>query len=89
MFAEAFHSTIKNIHIALRVKTSFDNSTPMMGSSTESSSQKSGAPTNSRHWHHRKEEKENMHTKSYKAKFEWLRLARLTRRDQAVRLLDM
>jgi hypothetical protein len=28
MFAEAFHSTIKGIHVALEVKTSFDNSTP-------------------------------------------------------------
>jgi hypothetical protein len=33
MFAEAFHSTIKDIHLALEVKTSFDNSTPTTGSS--------------------------------------------------------
>jgi hypothetical protein len=45
-------------------------------------------PTNSCHQHHRKEEKENLHIKSYKAKLERLRTARLTRRDQAVRLLD-
>jgi hypothetical protein len=38
------------------VKTSFDNSTFVMGSSMESSSQKLGVPTNSRHWHRRKEE---------------------------------
>jgi hypothetical protein len=69
MFAEAFHSTIKGIHLTLEVKTSFSNSTHMKGSSTESSSQKPGVPTNSRHWHHRKEE-ENLHTKSYKAKLE-------------------
>jgi hypothetical protein len=37
MFAEAFHSTIKGIHLALEVKTSFGNSTPSVGSSTESS----------------------------------------------------
>jgi hypothetical protein len=37
MFAEAFHSMIKGIHLALDVKTSFDNSMPMIGSSTESS----------------------------------------------------
>jgi hypothetical protein len=37
MFAEAFHSTIKDIHLTLVVKTSFSNSTPMMGYSTESS----------------------------------------------------
>jgi hypothetical protein len=34
MFAEAFHSTIKGIHLALVVKTSFDNSTLVMGFST-------------------------------------------------------
>jgi hypothetical protein len=56
MFAEAFHSMIKGIHLALEVKTSFDNSTFVMGSSMESSSQKLGVPTNSRHWHRRKEE---------------------------------
>jgi hypothetical protein len=45
--------------------------------------------TDSHHRHHRKEEKENLHTKSYKAKFERLRSARLTHRDKAVRLLDV
>jgi hypothetical protein len=46
-------------------------------------------PTDSRHQHCRKEEKENMHIKSYKAKLERLCSARMTRRDQAVRLQDM
>jgi hypothetical protein len=36
MFAEAIHSIIKDIHLALEVKTSFGNSKPMMGSSMES-----------------------------------------------------
>jgi hypothetical protein len=36
-FAEAFHSMIKGIHLALKVKTSFGNSTPVTGFSTESS----------------------------------------------------
>jgi hypothetical protein len=89
MFAEAFHSTIKGIHHALKVKTSFGNSTPAMGSSMKSSSQTPGVPTDSRHRRHRKEEKENLYTKSYEAKLERLHLARLTCRDQAVRLLDM
>jgi hypothetical protein len=31
MFAEAFHSMIKGIHLALEVKTSFSSSTPVMG----------------------------------------------------------
>jgi hypothetical protein len=35
MVAEVFHSTIKDIHLALEVKTSFDNSMPATGSSTE------------------------------------------------------
>jgi hypothetical protein len=70
MFAEVFHSMIKGIHLALEVKTSFGNSTPAMGSSTESSSQKPRVPTDSHHRHHRKEEKENLHIKSYKAKLE-------------------
>jgi hypothetical protein len=37
MFVEAFHSTIKDIHLALEVKTSFGNSTPTTGSSKKSS----------------------------------------------------
>jgi hypothetical protein len=44
MFMEALHTTIKGIHLALDVKTSFDSSTPMTGSSTESSTQKPGLP---------------------------------------------
>jgi hypothetical protein len=35
MFVETFHSTIKGIHLALEVKTSFGNSMPAMGSSME------------------------------------------------------
>jgi hypothetical protein len=76
MFAEAFHSTIKGIHLAL--KTSFGSSTPAIGSSMESSSQKPGVQTDSRHRHRQKEEKENLHTKSYKAKLERLHSAGLT-----------
>jgi hypothetical protein len=88
MFAKAFHLTIKGIHLALEVKTSFGNSTPATDSSTEFSSQKLAVPTDSHHRHHQKEE-ENLHTKSYKAKLERLRSARLTRHNQVVRLLDM
>jgi hypothetical protein len=44
MFAEAFHSMIKDIHLALEVKTSFGNSMPVMDSSTESSTWKLGLP---------------------------------------------
>jgi hypothetical protein len=35
MFAEAFRSMIQGIHLALEVKTSFDNSTPAMDSNIE------------------------------------------------------
>jgi hypothetical protein len=62
MFAEVFHSTIKGIHLALEVKTSFNNSMLAIGSSKKSSSQKHGVPTNSYHWQRQKEE-ENLHTK--------------------------
>jgi hypothetical protein len=89
MFVEAFHSMFKGIHLTLEVDTSFINSTPASGSSTESSSQKHGVPIDIHHRHRRKEEKENLHTKSYKAKLERLRSTRLTHCDQAVRLLDM
>jgi hypothetical protein len=90
MFTEAFHSTVKGIHLALEVKTSFGNSTPAMGFSTGSSTQKPRLPTNSHQWLHQKREKSrNLHTKSYKAKLERLRSARLTRHDQAARLQDM
>jgi hypothetical protein len=90
MFAEAFHSIVKGIHLALEVKTSFSNSTPAMGFSTGSSTQKPGLPTDSRQWFRQKREKRrNLHTKNYKAKLERLRSARLTHHDQAVRLLDM
>jgi hypothetical protein len=44
MFAEAFHSMIKDIHLVLEVKTSFGNSMPVMDSSTESSTWKLGLP---------------------------------------------
>jgi hypothetical protein len=37
MFVEAFHSTVKVIHLVLEVKTSFNNSTPMTSSSMKSS----------------------------------------------------
>jgi hypothetical protein len=64
MFVEAFHSTIKDIHLALEVKTSFGNSTPTTGSSTESSTQKPGLPTDSCQRLSRKREKmRNLHTK--------------------------
>jgi hypothetical protein len=36
MFEEAFHSTIRGIHLTLEVKTSFSNSTPTTGFSTAS-----------------------------------------------------
>jgi hypothetical protein len=49
MFAEAFHSIVKGIHLALEVKTSFGNSTPAMGFSIGSSTQKPGLPTDSHH----------------------------------------
>jgi hypothetical protein len=90
MFAEAFLSTVKDIHLALEVKTSFSNSTLVTGLSMRPSTQKPGPPTDSRQRLRQKREKRrNLHTKNYKAKVERLRSARLTRRAQAASLLDM
>jgi hypothetical protein len=47
MFAEAFHSMIMGIQLALEVKTSIGSSTTATCSSTESSSQKPRVPINS------------------------------------------
>jgi hypothetical protein len=57
MFAEAFHSTVKGIHLALEVKTFFSNSTLMTGFSMGFSTQKPGLPTDSCQRLHRKREK--------------------------------
>jgi hypothetical protein len=88
MFAEAFHLMIKDIHLTLEVKTSFGNSTPTTGSSTESSTRSLDF-----HWQSSSASPErrdrNLHTKSYKAKVERLRSARLTHHDQVVKHLDM
>jgi hypothetical protein len=90
MFTEAFHSIVKDIHLALEMKTSFINSTPATGFSTGSSTQKTELPTDShQRLHQKREKRRNLHTKSYKAKLEQLRSVRLTHHDQAVRLLDM
>jgi hypothetical protein len=80
---------INDIHITLEVKTFFGNSTLTMGLSTESSHQKPGVLTDSRHRHHQKREKEETCTQQLKEKLERLRSTRLTHCDQPVRLLDM
>jgi hypothetical protein len=78
----------KSIHLALEVKTLFDNSTPAMGSSVESSTQSLDFPLMVINGIAGREERRNMLT-IVKAKLKQLHLARLTRHDQAVRLLDM
>jgi hypothetical protein len=80
---------IKDIHLALEVKTFFNNSTPVTGLSTESSPQKLGVPTDSNQRHRWKRGKKETCTQQLKAKLERLRSARLTHHDQAVTLLDM
>jgi hypothetical protein len=81
---------IKCIHLALEVKTSFGNSTPTMSSNTKSSTLKLALPIDRHQWLRPKiEKRRNLHTKSYKAKLEQLRSARLTRRGQVVKFLDM
>jgi hypothetical protein len=64
MFVEAFHLIIKGIHLALEVKTSFGNSMPVMGFSTESSTNKSGLPNDShQRLRRKKKEEEPTHKK--------------------------
>jgi hypothetical protein len=69
MFAEAFHSTVKGIHLALKMKVSFVNSTPATGSSTE-------FRTRSLDFHRQpssaslERRDRNLHIKRYKAKLE-------------------
>jgi hypothetical protein len=82
MFEEVFHSAIMGIHLTLEVKISFGNSTPVMGSSTESSFQKPRLSTNSRYRYHWKEEKENLHINSYKVKLDRLYSTRFIHGDQ-------
>jgi hypothetical protein len=68
IFAETFHSTIKDIHLALEMKTSFGNSTPTTGSSIESSTKKSRLPTGSRQQLSRKREEEKPAHKNLQSK---------------------
>jgi hypothetical protein len=68
IFAEAFHSTIKDIHLTLEMKTSFGNSTPTTGYSTESSTKKSGLPTDSRQRLSQKREEEKPAHKKLQSK---------------------
>jgi hypothetical protein len=86
MFAEAFHSMIKGIHLALNVKTFFRNSTLVTGSSMESSSQKPGVPTDSHHRHRQKREREREEETYLQettiAKLKRLCLGRLIHSDQ-------
>jgi hypothetical protein len=72
---------IKGIHLTLEVKTSFGNSTPAMGSSTEFSSQKLVVPTNSHQRLRRNRRKEDTCTQQLKVKLERLRSARLAHHD--------
>jgi hypothetical protein len=87
-FAEAFHSMIKDIHLTLEVKTSFNNSTPVTDSNTESITRSLDF-----HWKPSSASSErrdrNLHIKSYKAKLDRLRSTRLSRHDQAIKLLYM
>jgi hypothetical protein len=61
---------IKGIHLTLEVNTTFNNSTPATGSSTESSSQKPKVAIDSHQRHHQKRGKEETCTQQLKAKLE-------------------
>jgi hypothetical protein len=90
MFTEAFHSTVKGIHLALEVKTSFGNSTPAMVSVRDPVHRSLDFSLTAFNDFTERDRRGGTCThKKYKAKLERLRSARLTRHDQAVRLLDM
>jgi hypothetical protein len=80
---------IKGIHLALKVKTTFGNSTPAMGSNTESVLRNLEFPLTVIISITKKKGRRTCTQKNYKAKLERLCSARLTRRDQAVKLLDL
>jgi hypothetical protein len=80
---------IKDIHLALEMKTSFGNSTPTTAPVQNPALRSLDFPLTAVNGLAGKEKGRNLHTKSNKAKLERLRSARPTRRDQAVRLLDM
>jgi hypothetical protein len=64
MFATAFHSTIKGIHLALEVKISFGNSMSAMDYSTESGHRSLDFPlTAVNGFTRRREEEEPAHKK--------------------------
>jgi hypothetical protein len=65
---EAFHSTIMDINLTLEMKTSFGHSTPTTGSSIESSTKKSGLPTDNRQRLSRKREEEKPAHKKLQSK---------------------
>jgi hypothetical protein len=69
MYAKAFHSTVKGIHLTLEMKTSFGTSMPATGSNMESSSQKPGVPTDSHRQHPRRERKKLAYQKVTKQSF--------------------
>jgi hypothetical protein len=77
------------IHLALEVKTSFANSTPTMVLAWNPALKSLEFQLTAVIGIAERERRRNLHTKNYKAKLERLCLTRLTRRDQAVRLLDM
>jgi hypothetical protein len=88
MLAEVFHSTIKGIHLAPRCEDLYRLFYACDGLHYGIQHLEAWTSPDSRHRHHWKEER-NLLTKSYKAKLERLRSARLTHHDQSARLLDM
>jgi hypothetical protein len=78
----------KSIHLALEVKSFFGNSTPTMGSNTESSTQSLYFPLIVINGIAGRDERRDLHT-AVKAKLDRLRSTRLTRYDQVIRPLDM
>jgi hypothetical protein len=84
-----FNSTIKDIHLTLEVKTFFGSSTSVTGPVWNPGLRSLNFPLTAINGIVGREREETCTPKSYKAKLERLRSARLTHRDQVVTLLDM
>jgi hypothetical protein len=85
---EVFNSMIKGTHLTLEVKTSHGNSTPTTIPTHNPVLRSLDFPLIAIIGNTGRERRRNLHTKKLQRKLNRLRSARLTRRDQAVRLLD-
>jgi hypothetical protein len=88
-FGGSIELDVKSIHLALEVKTFFNNSTPAMGLNMESSSQKPGLSTASHQRHRRKRGKKKPAHKRLQSKAWATMLSKIGPIWPCSQLLDM